>query len=263
VVLLDLDGVLWLADEPIEGAAAAVRRLRDAGVRVGFATNNSSLTVGEYRSKLAAMGVDAEGDDLVTSAQAAAAVLAAVLPAASRVLCCAGDGVIEAVSTAGFTAVDDSPAAAVVVGWHRTFDFERLHRAARAVRAGARFVATNADPTYPGPDGLLPGNGALVAAVATAAEQQPEIAGKPFAPMAALVRARFGARGVMVGDRPTTDGRLAAALGWPFVLIASDVTATETGEGAPAFTGAHLADAVDAIAELVRGFDQRGPSEDQ
>ena len=103
-----------------------------------------------------------------------------------------------------------------------------------AVRDGARFVATNLDATYPVPGGLVPGAGAIVAAVATASGHSPEVAGKPFPPTAALVHRRFGRHGVMVGDRPSTDGAMADALGWPFALVLSGVaSATPAGGGEP------------------------------
>jgi len=162
-----------------------------------------------------------------------------------RVLACAGDGVVEALHAVGFDVVEQGPADAVVVGWHRTFDFERLRRASDAVRDGARFVATNSDPTYPSADGLLPGAGALVAAVATASGRTPEVAGKPEPPTVALVQARFGNDGVMVGDRPSTDGALAQALGWPFALVLSGVAGRAGEEGIPdpppAYVAADLA----------------------
>ena len=229
VVCCDLDGVVWRGETPIDGAAAGITRLRDAGLRVVFLTNNSSGRVEDNVARLAAAGVEADADDLVTSAQAAVALLAASTPAGSRVLACAGPGVIEALLADGFVPVDEVPADAVVVGWHRNFDFERLRRAADGVRSGARFVATNLDPTYPGSVGLLPGAGSLVAAVQTAGGRRPEVAGKPEAPMAALVRARFAEPVVMIGDRPSTDGAFAAALGVPFALVLSGVTGM-TGE---------------------------------
>src|SRR5207237_7597828 len=91
--------------------------------------------------------------------------------------------------------------------------------------------ATNLDATYPIPDGLLPGAGAIVAAVATASGTEPEVAGKPFAPTVAMVRSRLGTHGVVVGDRPSTDGALADALGWPFALVLSGVTQREAPPG--------------------------------
>jgi 4-nitrophenyl phosphatase len=153
------------------------------------------------------------------------------------VLACAGLGVVEALVAHGFEPVEaansELPLTAVVVGWHRTFDFERLRRAADGVRSGARFVATNLDPTYPGTEGLLPGAGALVAAVATAGGRRPEVAGKPEPAMAALVRARYENPVVMIGDRPSTDGAFAAALGVPFALVLSGVAGTHGEESVP------------------------------
>ena len=143
VVCCDLDGVIWRGEEAIPGSARAVAELRAAGLLVTFLTNNSSATLADYVSKLGRMGIDAEPDVIGTSAQAAALLLADTVPAGSRVLVCAGAGVREALTGQGFEPVDDGPADAVVVGWHREFDFERLTRAADVARRGAPFVATN------------------------------------------------------------------------------------------------------------------------
>lgn len=223
VVCCDLDGVLWRGDRAIDGSAHAVAALRDAGMRVAFLTNNSSRTVGVILDQLASMGVPADGSDVLTSAQAAVRLLADELASGARVLACAGAGVREALTGAGFTIVDAAPVEAVVVGWHHDFDFDALDRASAAIRDGARFVATNLDATYPGRDHLLPGAGAIVAAIATASGTKPVVAGKPERPTVALVHERLGSAGVMVGDRPSTDGALAAALGWPFALVLSGV----------------------------------------
>ncbi len=255
LVCCDLDGVIWRGDVPIPGSAEAVTRMRDAGLRVVFLTNNSSGRIDDYVQKLAVAGITAAPDDVGTSAQAAAALLAREIEPGARVLACAGPGVVEALDANGFVTVDDGPAAAVVVGWHRTFDFERLRRASDAIRAGARYVATNLDPTYPGADGLLPGAGSLAAAVSTASGQRPEVAGKPEAPMVAFVHARFGRTGVMVGDRPSTDGALAAALGWPFALVLSGIAGSHGEEGVPQPSPPYVADDLGALApELIGAF---------
>jgi HAD superfamily hydrolase (TIGR01450 family) len=221
--ILDLDGVLWRGERPVPGAAEAVGRLRAEGERVLFVTNNSSARVAEYAAKLERMGTPDAAADLVTSAQAAASLL----EPGSRALVCAGPGVAEALEHRGVHPVAEGDADAVVVGWHRTFDYARLTAAFLAIRRGARFVATNDDPTYPTPDGEIPGGGAIVAAVATAAGVAPEIAGKPHPPMVALIRERVGQGEplVVVGDRPSTDGRLARSLGARFALVLSGVTA--------------------------------------
>lgn len=265
VVCCDLDGVLWRGDEPINGSADAIARLRDAGVRVAFLSNNSSQTVGALVEKLAGVGVPADPDDVLTSARAAAELLRRDLDPGARVLACAGPGVVEALDQAGLTPVDDVPASAVVVGWHRTFDFERLDRASRAIRDGARFVATNLDATYPIPGGLLPGAGAIVAAVATASGSAPEVAGKPESATVDLVRARLGTDGLVVGDRPSTDGALADALGWPFALVLSGVTAAIAppgGEAIPTPPPRYVvADLALLVPELLAGVaEARGSS---
>jgi 4-nitrophenyl phosphatase len=233
IVCCDLDGVVWRGDEAIPGSAAAVAELRAAGLRVAFLTNNSSGRVADYVAKLARVGIDADPADIGTSAQAAAVLVSRFLSPGARVLACAGPGVVEAMDAAGYTVVDRPPADAVVVGWHREFDFERLARASDAVRAGARFVATNVDATYPVAGGLVPGAGALVAAVATASGARAEVAGKPEPATVALVHERFGTTGVVVGDRPSTDGALAQALSWPFALVLSGVAGKPGEEPVP------------------------------
>jgi 4-nitrophenyl phosphatase len=218
--VVDLDGVVWLAEEPIAGSAGAVHRLREAGVRVVFATNNAAPTVDELCERLARAGIAAGQEDLVTSAQAAASMLE---PGTSAFPCAEG-GVVEALERQGVEAVDDGDVDAVVVGWTRRFDFDLMATAAALVRGGARLIGTNEDPTHPTPRGLLPGSGALLAAVATAAQTAPEVAGKPHEPMVGLLRRRAPGATLVVGDRPSTDGALARRLGLPFALVRSGVT---------------------------------------
>lgn len=260
VVCCDLDGVVWRDQDPIPGAAGGIAHLRDAGLRVGFVSNNSSQPVSEVTAKLAAAGVPASADDVITSAHAAASLLASVLERGAPVLACAGPGVVEALVEAGLRPVTKGPAAAVVVGLHREFDFDELDRASAAVRGGARFVATNVDATYPVPGGLIPGSGAIAAAVATASGCAPEVAGKPQPAMVGLVRDRLGRAGIVVGDRPSTDGALAHALGWPFALVLSGVTAEKAPPGgesipepAPPFVAADLAALAPTIVHAVAG----------
>jgi glycerol-1-phosphatase len=258
VVCCDLDGVVWRGKEPIPGAAEAIAQLRAAGLRVGFVSNNSSQPVGEVVDKLVAAAVPASPDDVMTSAVAAATLLASELAPGAPVLACAGPGVIEALTGAGLRPVHHPPADAVVVGFHRNFDYDELDRASAAVRGGARFVATNLDATYPVAGGMIPGSGAIAAAVGTAAGRAPEVAGKPERPMVELVRTRLGRTGVVVGDRPSTDGVLAHSLGWPFALVLSGVTRREPVAGGesiseppPPFVAADLA----ALApQLVTAF---------
>jgi HAD superfamily hydrolase (TIGR01450 family) len=220
--ILDLDGVIWLAGEAIPGAADAVGRLRADGERVCFVTNNSSQRIGDQESKLASFGIPAEGD-VLTSAMAAALLL----EPGQTALVCAGPGVEEALGRRGVRAVREGDADAVIVGFHLDFDYERLRVAHAAVARGARLIGTNDDATYPTPEGPIPGGGAILAAVATACAVDPTVAGKPYAPMAGLVRELAGdGPHVVVGDRPSTDGEFAVTLGAPFGLVLSGVTTT-------------------------------------
>jgi 4-nitrophenyl phosphatase len=240
---LDLDGVIWLADTPIPGAADAVARLRSTGAPVVFVTNNSSEPVASVEAKLARHGVPAAGH-VITSAMAAATLV----EPGERVLVCAGLGVLEAVEGHGAMPVRDGDADAVLVGFHRDFDYERMRIAATAVSRGARLLATNDDATYPTPDGPIPGGGAILASIVTATGVAPVVAGKPHEAMAALVRDRLGAAGVMVGDRPDTDGRFARVLGYDFALVHSGVTGPQQAvEPAPDLVATDLAALVDLL----------------
>jgi len=233
--VLDLDGVIWLAHQPIAGSVEAVQALDAAGEDVVFVTNFSALTKSDAEGKLGAIGIDAT-DRVITSAMAGASLV----EPGERVLVCAADGVWEAVEARGAQPLDPSDGIgvhagvdAVIVGFHTHFDFERLGAAARALHHGARLIGTNADPTYPTPEGLLPGNGSLVAAVATAGKVDAVIAGKPHPPVAALVHAHLGSAvgdqsHIVVGDLPATDGLLATELGFRFGLVLSGVTSAET-----------------------------------
>ena len=221
--ILDLDGVMWLAEKPIAGSAVAVASLQQAGHRVVFVTNNAGPKLADLMAKFERFGIEVAPEGLFTSAQAASNLL----EPGSTALICAGAGVVEALENRGVEVVREGDADAVVVGFHRDFDYDRLTAAFRAVRAGARLIATNEDPTYPTDDGPVPGGGAIVAAVERATGVAPDVAGKPHEPMADLIRSRLGdalGEGMFVGDSPGTDGLMAKRLGLPFGLVLSGVT---------------------------------------
>ena len=245
-VLCDLDGVIWLGDEPIPGSAEAVGRLRAAGHRVLFVTNFSFAPVAETERKLARHGIPAEGD-VLTSAQAAAHV---VRPG-ERVMVFGGPGIVEAVERQGGEVVTRGRIDSVIVGFHRTFDFEAMTRASAAIRAGARYIGTNDDATYPTPDGPIPGGGAILASVTIASGVEPLVCGKPHQPMADLVHHRLGRAAddaVMVGDRPSTDGLFARRLGCRYAQVWSGVIPAGTRvDPEPDLDGADLAEIADRI----------------
>jgi HAD superfamily hydrolase (TIGR01450 family) len=219
--VLDLDGVVWLADTAIAGSADAVARLATAGEPVVFVTNNSYARVSDVEAKLRSQGIAATGK-VLTSAVAAADLIAP----GERVLVCGGPGVVEVVEQRGAEVVSSAPDV-VVVGYDPAFDYAAMTAAATAVRDGARLLATNDDATYPTPDGPIPGGGAILASIERATGVPATIAGKPHGPMVEAVLARLGSHGIVVGDRPDTDGRFAVALGYRFGLVLSGVTRLE------------------------------------
>jgi 4-nitrophenyl phosphatase len=252
-VICDLDGVVWLSHRPIPGAPEAIARLRATGRRVLFVTNNSYLRLGDVEAALDAVRVPAQGD-VLGSAMAAARLV----EPGERALVVGGPGIVEALAARGIEVVAPGTAAshadrvdAVLVGFDRAFDFAALAQASAAVRAGARLIGTNDDATYPTPDGPIPGGGALLAAVAKASGCDPIVAGKPYEPMAALVRAEVGPLrdgAVMIGDRLETDGDFARRLAIPFALVRSGVTPPSVPvEPPPAFDAPDLA----ALVELL------------
>ena len=279
--VIDLDGVMWLGDTPIDGSAAAVDRLLESGRNVLFVTNMSRLTLRDQTAKLARCGLS-QPVRVITSAVAAASLL----ETGGRVLVCGGDGIVEAVTARGAEAVSvfspecedaGEPYDAVVVGMDSRFDYAACGRAMRAVRAGARLIGTNHDPTFPTPGGLEAGGGAVLAAVAAAAETEAVMAGKPHAPMRDCVIAELSGasgssgasgasgssgasgaadlaaedalrNGILVGDRPDSDGLFAKALGLPFALVLSGVTPEgDTSASEAAFESPDLASLVEEL----------------
>lgn len=238
---LDLDGVVWTGSDAIAGSAQAVEQLRTGGHDYLFVTNNSFSTVAQQEQKLQSFGIESTGR-VVSSAMAAATL---VNPG-ERVYVLGGGGVEEAVEARGALVAPAEPFDAVVVGLDWSLSYERLIVAVQAVLNGARFIATNTDRTYPTEAGFYPGAGAIVAAVEAATEVSPTIAGKPNDVFAKLVRDLVGDDGIMVGDRPETDGEFASALGYRFGLVLSGVTqkCDLPVEPTPDFVAADLAELV-------------------
>jgi glycerol 3-phosphatase-2 len=228
VALLDLDGVVYLGDMAVDGASEALARCERLGLRRVFVTNNASRTPRAVAGQLVGLGVPADADDVVTSAQAAAGRLQGLLASGARVLVVGGEGLVEAVRERGLTPVfsaDDDPAA-VVQGFSPTTTWQMLMEACVSVRSGRPWIVTNADATLPTPRGEGPGNGALVDVVRRAAHRDPdEVTGKPFAPiMVEALRRRPGERPLVVGDRLDTDIEAARAAGMDSLLVLTGVT---------------------------------------
>ena len=238
VVLCDLDGVVWLAHQPIPGSVGAIASLREAGIRVVFVTNNSFSTYDEQVAALGSIGVPAEGD-IVTSAMSAATAI----KSGWRVLLCGSRGLIEEIGrvTDDVVVAYNEPMAAgdfdaVVVGFHREFNYQVLTDALTAVRGGAVLIGSNDDPTYPTPNGPIPGGGSILAAIEKASGVTPTVTGKPYEPMALLVRDMCGdvlpEEMVMIGDRSDTEGGFARTMGARFAMVLSGVMPTADGSEA-------------------------------
>ena len=227
VALLDLDGVVYLGGAAVPGAADALTEARHRGMRLAFVTNNASRTPAAIAAQLKSLGVPADAAEVVTSAQAAARLLAERLPAGAPVLVVGGMGLRIAVRERGLRPVStalDQPAA-VVQGYGPGIDYALLAEGGLAVRAGAWFVASNADLTLPTGRGLQPGNGALVQVIATATGEQPVVAGKPEPPLHAESVERTGAkRPLVVGDRLDTDIEGAVRVGADSLLVFTGVS---------------------------------------
>jgi glycerol 3-phosphatase-2 len=246
VALLDLDGVVYRGHDPVAHAAQALARVRQSGMRLSFVTNNALRPPEEVARRIAAAGVEADPQDVATSAQAAARLLAEQLPAGAKVLVAGGEGLRLALRERGLVPVsraDESPAA-VVSGYDPELTYARLAEAVLAIFAGAPWIASNTDVTVPTERGLLPGAGATVAFITAATKVVPQVAGKPQRALHEEATSRSGAkRPLVVGDRLDTDIEGANGVGAPSLLVLTGVaTLEELVTAAPAARPTFLAD---------------------
>jgi len=225
--LLDLDGVVYLGGNAIPGVAMALSEARGSGMQLAFVTNNASRSPSAIAAQLTSLGIAATAADVVTSAQAAAHLIADRLPAGAPVLVVGGIGLRLALRERGLRPVSTAAEkpSAVVQGYAPGVDYAMLAEGELAVRAGAWFVASNTDATLPTARGLAPGNGSLVQVIVTATGQQPVVAGKPQRPLHAEAVARTGAkRPLVVGDRLDTDIEGAVNGGADSLLVLTGVS---------------------------------------
>jgi HAD superfamily hydrolase (TIGR01450 family) len=227
VALLDLDGVVYLSGAAIPGAAEALRKAEAAGMRLAYVTNNAFRTPAAVAALLTSFGVAATAEDVVTSAQAAARLLADRLPAGAPVLVIGGSGLRMAVRERGLRPVStaaDHPQA-VVQGYSPDVSYSMLAEGGLAVAAGALFVASNGDLTIPSRRGRQPGNGSLIQVITAATGVQPLVAGKPEPPLHRESVLRTGAKHpLVVGDRLDTDIEGAHRVGADSMLVLTGVT---------------------------------------
>ena len=226
--VFDLDGTLYLGEALLPGAAETVTALRDGGARLVFATNKPLERPEAYARKLTALGIPIADGELVSATDALTAYLRRTAPDA-RHLPIAEPLIGELLREAGLATTDDPLAAdVVVVSWDRTFDYAKLTAAFRAVRHGARIVATNPDPFCPFPDGDLPDCAAMLAAIEASTGACAEaVVGKPSVHMARALLERLAtppADTLLVGDRLLTDVRMAREAGLTSALVLSGAT---------------------------------------
>ncbi|AFM17401.1 putative sugar phosphatase of HAD superfamily [Mycolicibacterium chubuense NBB4] len=226
-LLLDLDGTVFRGHEPTPGAVEALAAIE---ARVLFVTNNASRGAAQVAEHLRELGFTAGPDDIVTSAQSAARLLADQLPPGAKVLVVGTDALAGEVSGVGLTPVrqwSEEPVA-VVQGHSPQTGWPDLAEAALAIRAGALWIAANIDKTLPSERGLLPGNGSMVAALRTATDRDPQVAGKPAPALMAdaLSRGRFHTP-LVIGDRLDTDIAGANAAELPSLMVLCGVNTAE------------------------------------
>jgi len=225
-LIIDMDGVLYRGKEAIPGTGGFLDFLRERGIGFVLATNNSTRTPQQYVDRLADMGVAVRPGEILTSAQATAGYLATIAPPGTRIFVVGMDGLWAALQEAGFELVEDQ-AEYVVAGMDFTICYERLAQATLQIRAGARFIGTNPDRTFPSERGIVPGAGALMAFLEAATGVTPTIIGKPETALLEQAMARMGAQPAstgVLGDRLETDILAGRRAGLPTLLVLSGVT---------------------------------------
>lgn len=254
-IICDLDGTVYLSGRPIPGAAAALAAIRAAGVRVLFVSNNPHRDATAYAERLTGIDIPTTADDVLTSGGVLASWLRAELPGA-RAYVLGEANLLAELTVAGLKVVDKATQTDVVVAsFDRTFTYAKWREAFDALRAGARFVATNPDPTCPVDGGEVPDCGGIIAALETTTGRRVEqVAGKP-SPLvvdAALNRMGMAADEVLViGDRLATDIELGRRSGLATALVLTGVTTSELLEQEEETRPTHILPSIADLPELL------------
>ena len=233
-LILDLDGVLWKDTSPIGNLASIFKQIQNSSLQVTLATNNATATVDEYLAKLKGFGVTLATSQIITSAMALADALMKAFPKKGHVFVVGENGILTSLCDAGFAPINDpdnaTPVVAVVAGLDRNLTYSKLKRATFHVRGGAKFYGTNIDPTFPTPEGLVPGAGSVIAALEAATGVKPIVIGKPSPFMFTLAaeRMKLSPREILViGDRLETDIAGGQSVGARTALVLSGVSTRE------------------------------------
>jgi HAD superfamily hydrolase (TIGR01450 family) len=264
VAMLDLDGVVYIGPDAVPGAADQLSAARDAGLTLGFVTNNASRPPASVADHLRELGIAASAGDVVTSAQAAAHLVSDRVPAGAAVFVIGGEGLFAALDERGLRpvqSIDDEPQA-VVSGYHPDLRWRTVIDGAILVRDGLPWVASNTDSTVPTAHGPGPGNGVLVGVVADFAGRTPVVAGKPRPPLLEETLQRVGGqRPLVVGDRLDTDIEGAVNAGYDSLLVMTGVTGlAELVAAAPGSRPTYVAATLAGLVEEHPAPEQAGPA---
>lgn len=226
--LIDIDGVLRIGERPIQKAVEFVLELQSLGIPFLLVTNNSTRSPSDNRAMLAGIGISVSERNIVTSAVVSADYVRSAKKDA-RAYVVGESGLRSAMAADGIT-IDDADPDFVVVGWDREFTYDKMKAAALAIRGGAEFIATNTDSSFPMPEGLVPGAGAIVASISVATDREPIVMGKPKSPIFKYAMSRLGGRFediVMIGDRYGTDIVGAVKLNMGSIMVTTGVSRSE------------------------------------
>src|SRR5437660_11130354 len=248
---MDMDGVLVREEQPIPGAAAFLTRLRERGLPFLVLTNDSMYTQRDLAARLAANGLEVPEESIWTSALATAGFLDSQRPNGTA-FAIGEAGLLTALHQVGYTLTEREPEY-VVLGETRTYSFERIAQAIRLIAGGARFIATNPDPTGPTPDGPLPATGSVAALISRATGVAPYFVGKPNPLMMRSALNAIDAHSettAMVGDRMDTDVVSGLEAGMHTVLRLTGSTLRAEAEAFP-YRPSRIVDSIaDLVAEL-------------
>lgn len=238
-VLLDMDGVLWRGPETLPGVPEFFAFLQQHQIQFGLATNNSTKTVASYVERLNQIGVPARPENVITSSVATADYISQRYAVDTPVYIIGQDGIRQALAEKGYRE-DPQQARVVVVGMDFAVTYDKFKTATLLIRAGADFIGTNGDRSFPTPEGLIPGNGSLLALLETATDVAPVVIGKPEAAMYQVALQRFGtapSETLMIGDRIETDILGAHRVGLLSALVLTGTTTAEEAANYPVQAG--------------------------
>ncbi len=228
-LIIDIDGVLWKGRDALPGVPEFFDFLRRRAIALIIASNNSARPASDIIERLAQMNVRINANEVLTSAEATAKYLPRLIGKPARVYVIGGQGIADALVHAGYVIVEKN-ADAVVVGIDHQLTYEKIKRAAFEIRRGAKFIGTNGDKTFPTEDGIVPGAGAILAAIQTATDVEPTIIGKPERAMFDIAVEQMHADPAtcaMLGDRLDTDIQGAQRAGLLSILVMTGITTHE------------------------------------